>query len=285
MNKVALTEQLKRFLNEDIGYLDVTSSAIFTESDEGTGEFVAKADGILAGAEIIQLGYHLLDPDIKVELPAQDGDHVSAQQVIAKVSGKVIPLLSGERVILNLVQRLSGIATTTTQIIELLADPTIRICDTRKTTPGLRMLEKYAVRTGGGYNHRYGLDDAVLIKDNHIAHAGSITAAVERVRAKYGHMLKIEVETENLEQVREAINVRVDVIMLDNCSPEEAKIYTALIPPEIITELSGGINTGNIADYRGCGVNYISLGMLTHSVKALDISFNLAGGNKYGTTN
>ncbi len=285
MNKLALREQLKYFLNEDIGYRDVTSSAIFADSDQTSGEFIMKADGILAGSDIIRLAYEELDPSIKVDLLAQDGDRVSTGQVIAKVAGPIIPLLSGERVILNLLQRLSGIATTTATIIKLLDDPNIRICDTRKTTPGLRMLEKYAVRTGGGYNHRYGLSDGVLIKDNHIAHAGSVTQAVEQVRAKLGHMIKIEVETENLKQVWEAINVAVDVIMLDNCSPEEAANYTSIIPPEIITELSGGINASNIAGYRGCGVDYISLGMLTHSVKALDISFNLAGGDKYGTTN
>lgn len=285
MNKLALREQLKYFLNEDIGYCDATSSAIFAESDQASGEFVMKADGILAGSDIIQLGYQVLDPSITVDLLAVDGERVIAGQVIAKVTGPVIPLLSGERVILNLLQRLSGIATATATMIELLNDSSIRICDTRKTTPGLRMLEKYAVRAGGGYNHRYGLSDAILIKDNHIAHAGGVTQAVERIRDKHGHMIKIEVETENLKQVWEAINVAVDVIMLDNCSPEEAKNYTSIIPPEITTELSGGINASNIADYRGSGVNYISLGMLTHSVKALDISFNLAGGDKYGTTN
>ena len=143
------------------------------------------------------------------------------------------------------------------------------------------MLEKYAVRVGGGYNHRFGLYDAVLIKDNHIAYAGSITAAVERIRAEHGHMLKVEVETETMEQVQEAIKAGVDVIMLDNCLPQAARSYAAIIPPEIKIELSGGINQENIANYRGTGVNYISLGILTHSVTSLDISFNLSGGVKY----
>ena len=282
MNKLELTALIKRALDEDIGEQDVTSGAIFTETDHASGQFLMKADGILAGTEIIELAYHLLDQTIEVELLAKNGEQVAYGQVIAEVRGPVIPLLSGERVILNLLQRLSAIATTTAEIVEILADPTIRVCDTRKTTPGLRMLEKYAVRVGGGYNHRFGLYDAVLIKDNHIAHAGSITEAVKRVRAKYGHTLRVEVETENMAEVQEAIKSGVDVIMLDNCTPEAAKLYTAIIPPEIKSELSGGINRNNIAKYRGTGVDYISLGMLTHSVTALDISFNLAGGVKYG---
>lgn len=285
MNKLILTTIIERALNEDIGSQDVTSNAIFDKTDHASGQFLMKSDGLFAGGEIIQLAYQLLDPTIKIDLLVTDGEPVHSGQIIALVSGPVIPLLSGERVILNLIQRLSGIATTTADIVETLADSTIRVCDTRKTTPGLRMLEKYAIRVGGGYNHRFGLYDAVLIKDNHIAHAGSITAAVKRIRAVHGHMLKVEVETENMLEVQEAIQAGVDVIMLDNCLPQDAQKYTAIIPPEIETELSGGITKNNIASYQGTGVNYISLGMLTHSVNSLDISFNLAGGVKYDKNN
>lgn len=283
MNNIKLDILLKQFLNEDIGYKDITSEAIFSSDDFGTGQFLVKENGILAGLKIIKSCYLILDSNIDVKFHAKDGDVVAPGDIIATVSGPIIPLLSGERVILNILQRMSAISTTTKKIIDLLNDPNIRVCDTRKTTPGLKMLEKYAVRCGGGYNHRYGLDDAVMIKDNHIAHSGSITKAVTKVKNEVGHMVKIEVETETKEEVIEAIKVGVDAILLDNCTAEKAMEYCAIIPDNIITEVSGGINMENISEYRNTGVNYISLGMLTHSVKSLDITFNLLGGKKYET--
>lgn len=195
---------------------------------------------------------------------------------MAVVSGSVSALLQGERVVLNLVQRMSGIASLTRTAVETLNSSFTRICDTRKTTPGLRMLEKYAVRCGGGYNHRFGLYDAVLIKDNHIAFAGSIRRAVQLVREKVGHMVKIEVETETKEQVMEAVEAGADVIMFDNRNPLEIKEMISLIPEHIITEASGGITLDNLAAYRDSGVHYISLGFLTHSFKSLDISAEVA---------
>jgi nicotinate-nucleotide pyrophosphorylase (carboxylating) len=184
-------------------------------------------------------------------------------------------LLTGERVILNLLQRMSGIATLTHRAVTILNNSHTRICDTRKTTPGLRMLEKYAVVCGGGYNHRFGLYDGVMIKDNHIAFCGSITKAVQAVREKLGHMVKIEVETETKEQVLEAVRAGADVIMFDNRTPDEVREFVSLVPKPIITEASGGITLENLAEYGTTGVDYISLGMLTHSATALDISFHL----------
>ncbi|MDC3415653.1 carboxylating nicotinate-nucleotide diphosphorylase [Aquibacillus salsiterrae] len=275
MNRLKLRESLHQFLIEDIGDRDVTSELIFPEDAIGEGHFVAKAEGTLAGCRIISEVYHLLDPDVKITTLKKDRESVYSGDLIASVYGNVRTLLTGERVILNLVQRLSGIATLTDLAVKTLNSDYTRICDTRKTTPGLRMYEKYAVTCGGGFNHRFGLDDGIMIKDNHIAFCGSITEAVQRVRKSLGHMVKIEVETENKEQLLEAVDVGVDVIMLDNCSPEKVKELVPLIPSSIISEVSGNITIDNISLYRDSGVQYISLGMLTHSVKALDISLDV----------
>jgi nicotinate-nucleotide pyrophosphorylase (carboxylating) len=275
MNKLKLQQILQEFFLEDIGERDVTSETIFPGNQKAKGHFLVKEDGVLSGTELISAGYHLLDPSIEVTMFKQDGEKVKKGDVIASVSGPIVPLLTGERVILNLLQRMSGIATLTNRAVTALNSEHTRICDTRKTTPGLRMLEKYAVTCGGGYNHRFGLYDGVMIKDNHIAFCGSITKAVKAVREKLGHMVKIEVETETKDQVLEAIAAGADVIMFDNRSPEEIREFVKLVPKPIITEASGGISLENIAEYGKTGVDYISLGMLTHSVKALDISFNI----------
>lgn len=275
MNELKLKELLKQFFLEDIGERDITSETIFSPMDEGRAIFVAKEDGIIAGVSIIEIGYQLLHSSIACQLHKRDGERVKKGELIAVVSGPMIPLLSGERVILNLLQRMSGIATLTNKAVRALNSNHTRICDTRKTTPGLRMLEKYAVKCGGGYNHRFGLYDGVMIKDNHIAFCGSIKQAVERVRSQLGHMVKIEVETETRQQVIDAVEAGVDVIMFDNRTPEEIREFVQLVPSSIITEASGGITLENIAQYRDTGVDYISLGMLTHSAKALDISLNV----------
>jgi len=271
---------LQEFLLEDIGELDITSQSIFPIEQTSQGVFIAKENGIISGLSIIKEAYHLLDSTIQVELRFADGDRVKSGDTIATVTGPTSHLLTGERVILNLIQRMSGIATTTNRCVEALNDPSIHICDTRKTTPGLRMLDKYAVVSGGGKNHRFGLYDGVMIKDNHIAYCGSITKAVQAVREKIGHMVKIEVETENKEEVLEAIAAGADVIMFDNRSPEEVREFSQLVPKGITTEASGGITLENLATYSGTGVQYISLGSLTHSVKALDISLQVKEGNK-----
>lgn len=273
MNNIKLRHMLENFFIEDIGEQDLTSEAIFPGNRRGTGQFIMKQDGVLAGLDIITEAYRILNPEIKVSLNKRDGDEVSKGDIIAETEGPMGQLLTGERLVLNLLQRMSGIATLTNEAVTRLDSSHTRICDTRKTTPGLRMLEKYAVKCGGGYNHRFGLYDGVMIKDNHIAFSGSITKAVEQVRKNIGHMVKIEVETETREQVLEAVNAGVDVIMFDNRSPEEVKSFAGIVPKPIVTEASGGITLENLAEYGKSGVDYISLGMLTHSARSLDISF------------
>jgi nicotinate-nucleotide pyrophosphorylase (carboxylating) len=275
MNRLKVRTLLEQFFLEDIGERDITSESLFPTELRGEGHFLVKAGGILAGIDLIMQGYKLLDSSCEVILYKKDGDHVVSGDIIAKVYGPMGVLLTGERVILNLLQRMSGIATITNNAVTALQSNHTKICDTRKTTPGLRMLEKYAVTCGGGYNHRYGLYDGVMIKDNHIAFAGSITSAVESIRAKVGHMVKIEVETESREAIEEAIIAGADVIMFDNRTPAEVKEFVSLVPKSIVTEASGGITLENLAEYGKTGVDYISLGLLTHSIKALDISFNV----------
>jgi nicotinate-nucleotide pyrophosphorylase (carboxylating) len=272
VNKLKLRLQLEQFFLEDIGDRDVSSDLIFGKAGTGEIVFIAKASGVFCGEEVIRTGFSLLDSKAVVEMMTSDGEAIEIGQKLAIVKGNISDLLKGERVVLNLVQRMSGIATKTKEAVEALASSHTRICDTRKTTPGLRMLEKYAVRSGGGFNHRYGLYDAVMIKDNHISFAGGITNAVNEVREQIGHMVKIEVETETKEQVLEAAEAKVDCIMFDNRSPEEIKELIKLVPSGIATEASGGITLETLPTYRDTGVDYISLGFLTHTVKALDIS-------------
>lgn len=275
MNSILLKDILKKAFQEDIGMGDLTTESIFHSNERAKGTFIAKADGVIAGSECIEIGYGLLRGETHIIHSKWDGQPVEKGDVIAEVEAPVRTLLTGERVILNLFQHMCGIATITREVISRLGDPNIAISDTRKTLPGLRSIQKYAVRCGGGKNHRYRLDDAVMIKDNHIEAAGSITKAVELVRTKAGHMVKIEVEAENEEQVKEAVKAKADVIMLDNRSAEEVKHLRKIIPENIIVEVSGGITPDTISEYNGCGADVISLGWLTHSVKALDISFNL----------
>ncbi|GLB58350.1 carboxylating nicotinate-nucleotide diphosphorylase [Cytobacillus sp. NCCP-133] len=272
MNKLKLRLQLEQFLLEDIGERDLTSDLVFGESQTGKVVFLAKEKGVFCGENIIRLGYQILNQSVDIDVKVQDGEPIGKGEVLAEAFGPVGVLLRGERVILNLIQRMSGIATKTNEAVRVLNSTHTKICDTRKTTPGLRMLEKYAVRCGGGFNHRYGLYDAVMIKDNHISFAGSISKAVETVRAKIGHMVKTEVETETREQVIEAADAGADVIMFDNRSPEEIKEWISIVPKGILTEASGGITLENLSRYSDTGVDFISLGFLTHSVKALDIS-------------
>jgi nicotinate-nucleotide pyrophosphorylase (carboxylating) len=272
MNTLKLRLLLEQYFIEDIGEQDITTDLIFTDDTNGEIVFLAKEAGIFCGEEIIKTGFQLLNTTISAQVFIKDGQSFEIGQELAHVSGKIADLLKGERVILNLVQRMSGIATLTRKTVNTLDSGHTKICDTRKTTPGLRMLEKYAVRCGGGFNHRFGLYDGVMIKDNHISFAGSITKAVEAIRKNAGHMVKVEVEVESEEQVLEAVNAGADVIMFDNRTPDEIKELIKLVPPSIITEASGGIQLTNIADYRETGVDFISLGYLTHSYNALDIS-------------
>jgi len=269
-----IKETLQLAFREDLGFGDITSRSVLS-GEIKTGTFLAKATGVLAGIDVIEAGYFLLDDTIAVELLKQDGDRVEPGDEIARVNGPDRVLLGGERVILNLIQHLGGIATATSLAANALQGSRTRICDTRKTLPGLRLLQKYAVRCGGGYNHRLRLDDAIMIKDNHIKAAGGIRQAVERAKNHSGLTIKIEVECESEKQVREAVDAGADIIMLDNRTPKEAKRLREIIPDQIIVELSGGITTDSVGRYRDCGADFVSLGALTHSVKALDISFNL----------
>ncbi len=274
MNKIKLQKIISDALEEDIGFGDL-SSTLFSKEDRSTGTFTAKADGVLSGLDVISETYHMLDERVEIDFYKQDGDDIRQGDKIAIAEGPTGILLNGERVILNLLQHMSGIASSTKKAVEALQDSHTRVCDTRKTLPGLRMLQKYAVHCGGGYNHRYRLDGGVMIKDNHITAAGSISDAVKQIRKQLGPMVRIEVETENRKQVLEAVDSGADIIMFDNRTPEEVEAFVELIPDHVITEVSGGITPDTIGDYCDTGVDYISMGSLTHSVNALDISFNL----------
>ncbi|EAD2030578.1 carboxylating nicotinate-nucleotide diphosphorylase [Listeria monocytogenes] len=280
MNSILMNQAIQAFLLEDIGQHDLSAETVFPRDTMGEGVFLAKETGILCGISIPPKVYELLGGNIQFEAYKKDGDWIQKGDIIAAVTAPVRTLLSGERVILNLMQRMSGIASQTNFAVKQLDDSAIRICDTRKTAPGLRAFDKYAVQTGGGFNHRNGLYDGVMLKDNHIAFSGGITSAVSTVREKLGHMIKIEVETETAEQVKEAVQAGADIIMFDNRTPEEIKQLVKLVPPHITTEISGNVTLENIHRYKGSGANYISLGSLTHSVRAFDISFNSEGGIK-----
>ncbi|MEJ8305785.1 carboxylating nicotinate-nucleotide diphosphorylase [Saccharibacillus sacchari] len=279
MQRIALRKMLERFYMEDIGSGDL-SAQLISDRDNQQAVIYAKQDGIVAGVDVIVEACSLLDGQVRVSLLKKDGDSIAYGEPIATLSGNPSILLTGERVVLNLLQRMSGIATATRNAVETLNDPTIRVCDTRKTTPGLRMLEKYAVTAGGGYNHRFGLYDGIMIKDNHIAAEGSITAAVAKAKAKHGHMVKIEVEIEDEEQLREAIAAGPDIIMFDNCDPDTVRHFAKITPPQIVTEASGGIDMRTLHAYKGTGVHYISLGFLTHSVSSLDISMDIVASHE-----
>lgn len=272
MNIIKLEELLKQFFNEDIGDGDLSSEFIFSPEQQGSFSFYAKETGIFCGAPIIKHGFLLLDQSMDIILYKKDGDKVNAGDILAVIQGPLQKLLMGERVILNLIQRMSAIATATNLAVRKTAGTNAKICDTRKTMPGMRMLDKYAVRIGGAYNHRNGLYDAIMLKDNHIAFAGSITKAVQLAREKIGHTIKIEVEIESKAQLDEAIAAGADIIMFDNRSPEEIREWLPVVPPHIATEASGGISLHNLNTYAETGIQWISLGALTHSVKAFDIS-------------
>lgn len=278
LNRLHIEEQLKRFLAEDIGRGD-RSAAIFPAEMQDSGTFLLKEDGVVCGFWLAPMVYDLLGGAVAFQPLVAEGSYQKKGTPIAKVTGPIRTLLTGERLILNLWQRMGGIATATRKAVTTLNDPAMRIVDTRKTVPGLRELDKYAVTQGGGFNHRMGLDDGIMLKDNHIAYAGGIALAVAKVRETTGHMIKVEVEIESLAEFKEAVAAKVDIIMLDNRTPAEVKEYLQH-NEGITTEISGGITLDNLADYRGCGADYVSLGYLTHSVKALDISFNSQKGRK-----
>ena len=275
MNRLEAKKKIEEFLLEDVGSGDLSTDLVFGDGLMGRGIFTAKENGIICGLDMLALTYEAYgDSSVEITLYKKDGDIVVKGEKIAEVYGRVSTLLPCERIALNLMQLMSGVATQTAEYVKALDDSSIRVCDTRKTYPGLRIFEKYAVTVGGGFNHRYALYDGVMLKDNHIAFAGGIEKAVAQVRSRLGHMVKVEVETETMEQVRQAVAAGADVIMFDNRTPQEIKELQKLVPAHIITEASGGIRLDTIGGFKGCGVNYISVGALTNGVKPLDISFN-----------
>jgi len=255
-------------LQEDIGYRDVTTANLIDRKQQSTGKFLAKSAGIVAGVKISQSVFHHLDPELHFEIVKDDGEAVEPGDIIALISGRTASILTGERVALNFIQRLSGIATRTHGLVESIKYYKAEIVDTRKTTPGMRELEKYAVRVGGARNHRFGLYDGVIIKDNHIKAAGGIQKAVSAVRQKVPHTLKIEVEVENMLQLEDALNAGADIIMLDNMSLEDMKTAVELTAGRALLEASGGINEENVVETAKTGVDFISIGALTHSVQS-----------------
>jgi len=259
-------------ISEDIGSGDVTTDPIVNNHHSGKGQIVAKESLVLAGLDVAYEVFRTLDPTIVFKTSYKDGDHITKGSTILQLSGKLRALLKGERTALNFLQRLSGIATLTRRYVDRIAGTGVRLVDTRKTTPGWRPLEKYAVRMGGGYNHRFGLYDGVLIKENHIEAAGGITEAVTRIRTVSHHLLNIEVEVTNIEQVKEAIENKVDTIMLDNMGLDMITEAVALINRRALVEVSGGVNLETVADLANTGVDIISVGALTHSARAVDMS-------------
>lgn len=276
MDLLALDTQIRRFLAEDIGQGDCTTDPIFTADQISEAAFVSREALVAAGMTTVAgRVFHVLNPQIIISEAVRDGEEVAAGAVLLRLKGPVKDILRGERVALNLVQRLCGIATLTKKYVDAVAGLNVQITDTRKTTPGLRMLEKYAVRCGGGRNHRFNLADGVLIKDNHIAACGSITEAVRKVREHVPHTVRVEVETDTLDQVDECLNCGVDIIMLDNMTFDQMCQAVIKIDKKAIVEASGGVNLETVRTIAETGVDIISVGRLTHSAPACDISLDM----------
>lgn len=259
-------------LEEDITSEDITTNAVMRTYQLGTVQLICKQDGVIAGLEVFARTFELLDPEVTITFYVNDGDYVTNQQVLADVTGDIRVLLSGERTALNYLQRMSGIATYTRSIADLLKGSKTKLLDTRKTTPNMRVFEKYAVKVGGGYNHRYNLSDGILLKDNHIGAAGGVKEAIAMAKEYAPFVRKIEVEVETIEMVKEAVEAGADIIMLDNMTPEMMKEAVSYINGRAETECSGNVTKENVARLVDIGVDYISSGALTHSAPILDIS-------------
>lgn len=278
--RISRQEALKRFLEEDIGRGDVTTLAIVPSDQKAIGHFVAKAPLVLAGIDLAIDALTLLDEDLVVESRRQDGDELHEGDRAASIRGQARALLAGERVATNLLQRLCGIATLTKQFVTAVRGTPANILDTRKTTPGLRVFEKYAVTVGGGINHRFGLDDAILIKDNHIRLAGGISAAIETARRHESRPHRFEVEVTTLEELQEALRYDLDAVLLDNMDPETVRQAVTCVRAhergnKIVVEASGGMNLDNVRSFAEAGVDWISIGALTHAAPAVDMSFKI----------
>jgi nicotinate-nucleotide pyrophosphorylase (carboxylating) len=269
---------VRRALEEDLGRAgDLTSDAVLPPGLEAQARIVARSAGRIAGLQAAASAFRLLDPSVQIELQAADGEDVKAGASLATIRGAARSILSAERTALNLLGRLCGIATVTRDLVAQVAPHGAQVVDTRKTTPGLRVLEKYAVRCGGGRNHRFGLDDAVLIKDNHVALAGGIRPAVKRARQRVGHMVKIELEVDSLDQLREALDLGVDVVLLDNMPLDTLREAVRMARGKAVTEASGGITPKTAAAIAATGVDLLSVGWLTHSAPALDVALDVGG--------
>lgn len=270
-----LTEIVRRALAEDVGTGDITTLLTVSPDAEAQAVMKSKATGIIAGLPLAEEVYRQVDPAVEIGFFVSEGDSISPGSLLCSIKGSAQSILTGERVALNFVQRLSGVATKTRRYVDLVAGTKARIVDTRKTTPGLRSIEKYAVRVGGGYNHRFGLYDAVLIKDNHIAAGGGITATVQRAISLSPHTMTVTVECSTLEQVTEALSAGADILLLDNMNPETLTMAVSLVNGQVATEASGGVNEETVAAVAKSGVDIISVGALTHSAAALDISLDI----------
>ncbi|MDM8518247.1 carboxylating nicotinate-nucleotide diphosphorylase [Desulfobacterales bacterium HSG16] len=262
-------------LGEDIGPGDITTDHLVNQNQQGRGEILAKEPLIIAGIDVARQVFKRLDSDIEFIADCNDGDEITAGQVVITISGRLNALLTGERTALNFLQRMSGIATNTRSYLSLIKGKNVRLVDTRKTTPGWRILEKYAVRAGGAQNHRMGLYDGVLIKDNHIAVSGSIKEAVAKIRSKVSHLSKIEVEADSLAQVEQALDAGADVIMLDNMNPEQIKEAVKLIDGRALVEVSGNVNKKTLEILADLNVDIISAGALTHAARSMDLSMRI----------
>jgi len=272
---ILIDKIIEQALLEDIGTGDITSESIIPLNLKAKGIIKTSEEGVVAGLDIACLVFKKLDSEICFQSKMKDGNKILPEEILAEITGPARIILKGERVALNFLQRLSGIATITSKFCQEVKDLPVRIVDTRKTTPGLRILEKYAVRMGGGHNHRFGLYDAVLIKDNHIAVAGGIKSAVNSVRKQISHTVKIEVEVENLSQLQEALEMKVDIIMLDNMNLDTIKEAVKMVKGTALIEASGGITLEKVRKIAQTGVDLISIGALTHSVKSLDINMEI----------
>ena len=259
-------------LQEDISSEDVTTNSVMREYQKGTAQLICKEDGVIAGLDVFERVFHLLDADTKVTFNFKDGDEVKKGDLVGNVEGDIRVLLSGERVALNYLQRMSGIATYTRSVSNLLKGSKTKLLDTRKTTPNMRIFEKYAVKVGGGYNHRYNLSDGVLIKDNHIGAAGSVAKAIEMAKEYAPFVRKIEVEVENLDMLKEALDAGADIVMLDNMTPDMMREAVKMASGKAQTECSGNVTKENIKNIVDIGVDFVSSGALTHSAPIMDLS-------------
>ncbi|NLB17881.1 MAG: carboxylating nicotinate-nucleotide diphosphorylase [Syntrophomonadaceae bacterium] len=275
MNWMEVEQLVRMALSEDIGYRDITTENLIGPDLRSMGVFYSKQEGIVCGVGVAERVFLALDPSISFNMLKEDGDLIREGEEVARITGPTRTLLMGERVALNFLQHMSGIATTTFDLVDRVRHFPVKVVDTRKTTPGLRALEKYAVRVGGGSNHRFGLFDGVLIKDNHIRAAGGITEAVQTIQRSISHLSKIEVEVENLEQLREALSAGSDVVLLDNMEPDMMREAVRINAGRAVLEASGGITKDTLVEVAKTGVDLISIGGLTHSATALDISFNI----------